>query len=93
MIPSECPGSDDATWTERDRPASLSRRFTFAGYGETRDFLDRVAALSEETGIHPDISFGRDYANLSVNAMEGETLSAAERDFTQTVGALVDAAG
>lgn len=83
----------DATWTERARPASLSKRFIFAGYGETRDFLDRVAALSEETGIHPDISFGRDYANLSVNAMEGETLSDAERDFARAVDTCVGGAG
>ena len=81
---------NDASWTERDRPASLSRRFFFAGYGETRDFLDRVAALSEETGIHPDISFGRDYANLSVNALEGEALSEAERDFARQVDTLAE---
>ena len=84
--------AEDATWTERARPASLSKRFSFAGYGETRDFLDRVAALSEETGIHPDISFGRDYANLSVNAMEGETLSDSERDFARAVATCVDGA-
>ena len=84
---------DDAAWKERDRPASLSRRFTFASYGENRDFLDRVAALSEQTGIHPDISFGRDYANLTVNAAEGGTLSDAERDFARTVDTLVDASG
>ena len=83
---------DDATWTERDRPASLSKRFIFASYSENREFLDRVAALSEETGIHPDISFGRDYANLTVNAMEGETLSDAERAFAKTVDSLVEAA-
>ena len=84
--------NDETTWSERDRPASLSKRFTFASYGENRDFLDRVAALSEETGIHPDISFGRDYANLTVNPMEGETLSDAERDFARAVDTCVDSA-
>jgi pterin-4a-carbinolamine dehydratase len=83
----------DAAWTERERPACLSKRFTFASYAENRAFLDRVAALSEETGIHPDIGFGRDYANLTVNAMEGAALSEAERDFARRVDACVDASG
>lgn len=85
--------NDQDAWTERERPATLSKRFTFASYAENRDFLDRVAELSEETGIHPDISFGRDYANLSVHPAEGEALTEAERDFTRSVDAIVGKSG
>jgi len=83
----------DADWAERERPASLSKRFIFASYAENRDFLDRVADLSEETGIHPDISFGREYANLTINPMEGDALSDVERDFAKRIDAVVDPAG
>ncbi|GGD39519.1 4a-hydroxytetrahydrobiopterin dehydratase [Sinisalibacter lacisalsi] len=86
-------GNDDATWAERERPATLSKRFTFASYAENRDFLDRVAALSEQTGIHPDLSFGRDYANLSVHPAEGEVLRDEERDFARRVDAIVAGSG
>jgi pterin-4a-carbinolamine dehydratase len=85
--------NDETGWTERDRPASLSKRFIFVSYAENRDFLDRVADLSEETGIHPDISFGRDYANLTVNPLEGDVLTEAERDFAQRVDAIVGSGG
>jgi len=87
------PNNDDADWTERDRPATLSKRFFFAAYAENRDFLDRVADLSEETGIHPDISFGRDYANLSIHPMDGDVLTEAEREFARRVDALIDTSG
>ena len=85
--------NDEDAWTERERPATLSRRFAFASYAENRDFLDRVADLSEETGIHPDISFGRDYANLSVHPAEGEVLTDAEREFARRVDAIVEQSG
>ena len=83
----------DADWTERERPASLSKRFVFASYAENRGFLDRVADLSEVTGIHPDISFGREYANLTINPMEGDALSDVERAFSKRIDAVVDPAG
>ena len=40
-------------WQRVERPPSLFRRFTFASYAHTRAFLDRLAALSEETGLYP----------------------------------------
>jgi len=85
--------NDEATWAERERPATLTKRFTFTSYAENRDFLDRVAALSEQTGIHPDLSFGRDYANLSVHPAEGDILRDAERDFVRRVDAIVAGSG
>ena len=45
-------------WTAVERPPSLFRRFEFAAYAQTRGFLDRLAALSEQTGVFPDLGFG-----------------------------------
>ena len=40
-------------WEARGKPPALFRRFSFERYSETRDFLDAMAALSEEAGLHP----------------------------------------
>ena len=53
-------------WTEVERPPALYRRFEFAAYSETRVFLNRLAGLSKETGLYPDLSFARTYVNVTV---------------------------
>lgn len=53
-------------WKEKASPARLERRFEFAGYEDTRAFLDRAAALSESTEVYPDLSFGRTYCNMTL---------------------------
>lgn len=80
-------------WTHTARPANLYRRFAFDDYAGTRDFLDRLAALSKETGCYPDISFGKTYANVTVQAADGQTLSADDFDFAQRVNTLMPAGG
>lgn len=66
-------------WEMRGRPPVLFRRFGFARYGEIRAFLDAVAALSEETGLHPqNINFGTTYVNITLEASDGAALSDAE---------------
>jgi len=66
-------------WEMRGQPPILFRRFGFARYGEIRTFLDAVAALSEETGMHPqNINFGTTYVNITLEASEGTALSEAE---------------
>lgn len=68
-------------WQKVDRPPSLFRRFEFASYGETRAFLDALAALSEQTGLYPNLSFGKTYVNVTVLATEAQRLGAAEAEF------------
>jgi pterin-4a-carbinolamine dehydratase len=68
-------------WTEVERPPSLYRRFQFAAYSETRAFLDRLAALSNETGMYPDLSFTRTYVNVTVSNSDGAAVGAEEREF------------
>jgi 4a-hydroxytetrahydrobiopterin dehydratase len=69
-------------WSERARPQRLERRYTFPDYASLRDFLDRAAELSEREGLYPDLSFGRDYVNVTLHAEEGQAvLSERQRGF------------
>jgi len=53
-------------WTEVEQPPLLYRRFEFAAYPDARTFLDRLAGLSKETGLYPDLSFSRTHVNVTV---------------------------
>jgi pterin-4a-carbinolamine dehydratase len=53
-------------WKSVTSPPSLFKRYEFATYAETREFLDRLALLSEETGLFPDLGFGKTYANVTL---------------------------
>jgi len=53
-------------WQEKVRPLRLERRFEFANYSLTRDFLDRLGDLCEKRNRFPDISFGKTYVNLTL---------------------------
>ena len=69
------------SWTEVERPSSLYRRFEFAAYPEMRAFLDRLAGLSKETGLYPDLSFTRTHVNITVYGPDGAAVDAEARDF------------
>lgn len=81
-------------WTEVEQPSSLFRRFEFAAYREARTFLDRLAGLSKETGLYPDLSFSRTYVNVTVYGSGEGSVGAEARDFAARAEALatVDAA-
>ncbi len=80
-------------WTHNERQANLYRRFAFNDYAGTRDFLDRLATLSKETGCYPDISFGKTYANITIHAGDGKMLTAADFEFARRVNAFSPAGG
>ncbi len=81
-------------WEARGRPPTLFRRFEFACYGETRLFLDALAALAEETGLHPqNINFGATYVNITLEAGEGGVLGEAEYTFAARISALLGPTG
>lgn len=58
-------------WQEKPRPARLERRYQFDNYAALSEFLDCAAQVSEREGLYPDISFGRDYCNITIHAEEG----------------------
>jgi len=79
-------------WRERSRPLRLERRVEFGDYEALRVFLDRVAALSEETGVYPNLSFGRTYANFTLFAAEdSDTVGEEMARFAREVDALLSA--
>lgn len=81
-------------WEERGKPPTLFRRFEFARYGDTRAFLDALAALAEETGLHPqNINFGATYVNITLEAGEGGMLSETEYAFAARISSLVGPSG
>ena len=69
-------------------PPSLFRRFEFDGYNDTRAFLDRLAALSEQTGLYPDLGFGKTHVNVTIHGSDGRALRANEIDFASRAAAL-----
>lgn len=68
-------------WTHHERPPNLFRRFEFDGYGDTRTFLERLAEVSKQTGLYPDISFGKAYVNVTIHAQDGKAVGAEETAF------------
>lgn len=74
-------------WTESEQPAVLFRRFEFTAYPEARAFLDRLAGLSKETGLYPDLSFSRTHVNVTVYG-SGSAIDAEAREFAARAQAL-----
>ncbi len=75
-------------WTEVERPPSLYRRFEFAAYPEVRAFLERLAGLSKETGLYPDLSFTRTHVNVTVYGSGGTAVDAEARTFAARAEAI-----
>jgi pterin-4a-carbinolamine dehydratase len=78
-------------WKQVAHPPSLFRRFEFESYAQTRAFLDKLAALSEETGLYPDLGFGPKHVNVTVYGSEGGSPAATEADFARRAGELAGA--
>ena len=55
----------------KERVAQFNQRFDFGSYAETRQFLDDLAELSKRDDYYPDVSFGKTYANISIDG-EGQ---------------------
>ena len=78
-----------AGWESRGKPAALFRRFEFDRYGQTRDFLDALAALSEASGVHPqNINFGSKYVNITLDSEEPTLAGAANPVLAGQINAL-----
>jgi pterin-4a-carbinolamine dehydratase len=53
-------------WKERSRSPSLETRFLFENFECLREFLDRLADITEEMGRHPNISFDRSHVSVII---------------------------
>ncbi len=60
-------------WALDGAASRVERRFAFRNFVEALDFVNRVGALAEAEGHHPDISFGWGYCNvvLSTHKIKG----------------------
>ena len=75
-------------WRAVPTPPSLFRRFQFDCYRDTRAFLERLAALSEETGLYPDLGFGPTHVNVTLYGPSGREPGVHEADFASRAAAL-----
>ena len=81
-------------WETRGKPPTLFRRFTFGNYTATRAFLDALAELSEETGVHPqNINFGTTYVNITLEAEDGKDLTQKEHALATRIDELATEQG
>lgn len=74
-------------WQRQDLPPMLTRRFEFESYGETRRFLDGVAKLSEEARLYPNLSFGKTYVSVTIDA-DGKKIGADAISLAQKIDGL-----
>ena len=87
-------GNIPSGWEARGKPPTLFRRFVFGHYSETRAFLDALAGVSEEAGLHPqNISFASTYANVTLESDATGALGEAELSLAARINALVPSDG
>jgi 4a-hydroxytetrahydrobiopterin dehydratase len=55
----------------------LERRYKFDNFKNALEFVNRIGAVAEDEGHHPDIRFGWGYADITVytHAIDGLTES------------------
>ncbi len=80
-----------AGWRPVAHPPSLFRRYEFASYAETREFLDGLMLLSEETQLYPDLGFGKTHVNVTIHGQGGQMPGPAEIDFAARAACLAAA--
>jgi len=66
-------------WELLDGATRIERRYAFKNFREALGFVDRVGALAEAEGHHPDITFGWGYATVSLHTHKIKGLH--ENDF------------
>ena len=79
-------------WLRQDLPPMLSRRFEFSNYAETRRFLDGVAKVAEEAKLFPNLSFGKTYVSVTIDA-DGHKLGPEPVALAQKIDALTVSVG
>lgn len=75
----------------QERLPTRNWRFDFASYAETRHFLDRMADLSRREDYYPNVSFGKTYVNISIDAEGLAALAGRNSSFTGEMEALAAA--
>lgn len=60
-------------WTLADDAKKITRMFTFKDFAGALQFADKIGAIAEEEGHHPDlhVSWGKVVVDLSTHAVGG----------------------
>ena len=66
-------------WDLLDAATRIARTYRFTNFREAFAFVERVAALAEAEGHHPEITFGWGYATVSLRTKKIKGLH--ENDF------------
>ncbi|WP_297477262.1 hypothetical protein [Ferrovum sp.] len=78
--------------TDIDTPAArkpvLNQRFDFGTYIETKRFLDKLIGLSRRENYYPNLSFGKTYVIVSIDAEGWAALAGRGAEFTREMEAL-----
>ncbi len=83
----------NAVASEQVHVKTLTQRFDFGSYGQTRKFLDDLADLSKRENYYPDVSFGKIYANISIDSDGQATLRESNSSFIVDMQVLATQAG
>lgn len=78
----------DGSVASKERVAQFNQRFDFGSYAETRQFLDDLAELSKRDDYYPDVSFGKTYANISIDGEGQAVLREMDSNFIAEMQAL-----
>jgi 4a-hydroxytetrahydrobiopterin dehydratase len=66
-------------WELRESAKRIERTYKLKNFREALGFVDRIGALAEAEGHHPDITFGWGYATISLHTHKIKGLH--ENDF------------
>ena len=77
----------------QERVAPFNQRFDFGSYAETRRFLDQLADMSKREDYYPDVSFGKTYANISIDSEGQAALRERNSSFIGNMQALATQGG
>ncbi len=66
-------------WSLIDDAHLLAKSFHFKDFAETMVFVNKVAAIAEEEGHHPDLTIS--YADLTIELMTHSIHGLSENDF------------
>jgi 4a-hydroxytetrahydrobiopterin dehydratase len=78
-------------WKPVSHPPSLFCRYEFESYVRTREFLDGLMLLSEDTQLFPDLGFGKTYVNVTIHGKNDQMPGAAEIEFAERAACLATA--
>ena len=69
--------SELSGWDLRDDGKKIYKEYKFSNFVETLEFVNKIGALAEDEGHHPDISLGYGYCLIMIHthAIKGLSLN------------------